>query len=92
MSHKGSLGLQSFSSLSFIALGTAMNSTAAARITKAWLHYEQRHFPLGWDRKTVRSCLLTTKQNIRDVYYAQVMRLHGARARYSVLQHSVLKA
>jgi hypothetical protein len=35
MSHKGVLGLQCFSSLSFIALGTAMNSTAAAIISKA---------------------------------------------------------
>jgi hypothetical protein len=45
--HKGSLGLQSFSSLSFIALGTAVNSTAAARLTKAWLLYDRGNFLSG---------------------------------------------
>jgi hypothetical protein len=34
-----------------------------ARNTKAWFHYEQRHFLLESDRKTVRSCLLTARQH-----------------------------
>jgi hypothetical protein len=37
----------------------------------------------------VRSCLLTTKQNIQDLYYAEIMRLHVASATYSVFQPNV---
>jgi hypothetical protein len=34
---------------------------------KGMTSLQQRKFPLGWDRKTVRSCLLTAKQNRRDL-------------------------
>jgi hypothetical protein len=47
VSQKGSLRLQCFSSLSFIALRTTMNPTAAARNTKAWLHYDRGIFLWG---------------------------------------------
>jgi hypothetical protein len=46
---------------------------------------KEKHFPLEWDRKTVRSCLLTTKQNIGELYYAQIVRLPSYA---SALRHS----
>jgi hypothetical protein len=52
-------------------------------VIEKWIENGTIYKPQG-NFVTSEVTFLTTKQNIRDVYYAQVMSLHGARATYSV--------
>jgi hypothetical protein len=72
LSQNISQGLQSVLSLSFIALGTPTNSRYEKQrqcfiMTEAFL--------LEWDRKTVRSCLLTAKQQLSKTFGTYIYNL-----------------